>query len=159
MQGYLLYRRVAAKPAIAINAASMIIPPSESQGIDVIGGGQLHYWTLAYPSAPSPTRPIGSSVWPACGVASVIAVLTPAISICSAPARPYPEVSVVIVRLAKPLLPIEVTGPTPPWDTLSSLTVGNGGAAPMDAEAALVSNVTAPFRAEALRSSWLPSSL
>ena len=48
-----------------------------------------------------------------------------AVKVCVAPATPTPEVTVVIVWLAQPLVPVNVKPPTPPFDTFVSVTVGS----------------------------------
>ena len=48
-----------------------------------------------------------------------------AVRVCVAPATPTPLVTVVIVWLAQPLVPVKVKPPTPPFDTFVSVTVGS----------------------------------
>ena len=48
-----------------------------------------------------------------------------AVSVCVAPVTPVPLVTVVIVWLAQPLVPVKVKPPTPPLLILVSVTVGS----------------------------------
>ena len=48
-----------------------------------------------------------------------------AVRVCVAPATPTPLVTVVIVWLAQPFVPVKVNPPTAPFDTLVSVTVGS----------------------------------
>jgi hypothetical protein len=57
---------------------------------------------------------------------SVIVVAVEAtVSVCNAPATPVPEVTVVIVWLVHPFVPVNVNGPTPPFEIFVSVTVGS----------------------------------
>ena len=48
-----------------------------------------------------------------------------AVRVCVAPATPTPEVTVVMVWLDQPLLPVKVKPPTPPLLILVRVTVGS----------------------------------
>ena len=48
-----------------------------------------------------------------------------AVKVCVAPATPTPLVTVVIVWLVQPLVPVKVKPPTAPFETLVSVTVGS----------------------------------
>ena len=105
---------------------------------------------VAVPPAPSPLQLIVASTKPAGGGDSVRVVLTPAAaSVCFAPDTPDPEVTVVMFWLAKPLLPVKPNVPTPPFDTLVTVIVGNIGGASEHTETLLLSSVTAPLSAKA----------
>ena len=81
---------------------------------------------VAVPPAPSPEHEIAVSAKPAGGALSVIVVaVAAAVRVCVAPVTPVPAVTVVIVWLDQPLVPVKVKPPTPPFDTLVSVTVGS----------------------------------
>ena len=48
-----------------------------------------------------------------------------AVKVCVAPATPTPEVTVVMVWLAQPFVPVKVNPPTPPLLIFVSVMVGN----------------------------------
>ena len=75
--------------------------------------------------APMPEHVADARLYPA-GTVSVMSVeVEAAVRVCVAPATQTPEVMVVIVWLAQPLVPVKVKPPTPPFDTFVSVTVGN----------------------------------
>jgi hypothetical protein len=55
----------------------------------------------------------------------IVVAVEAAVSVCKAPATPVPEVTVVIVWLAHPFVPVNVNGPTPPLLIFVSVTVGS----------------------------------
>jgi hypothetical protein len=58
-------------------------------------------------------------------VSVIVVAVDAAARVRVAPATPVPEVNVVMVCAApKPLFPLNVKGPTPPFDILVNVTVG-----------------------------------
>ena len=116
---------------------------------------------VAVPPAPSPLQVIEASVKPAGGADSVIVVTTAAaVSVCVAPETPTPGAAVVMVCGAKPLLPVKPNAPTPPFDTLVTVTVGGagGGAAQAPGTVMVLELVeTVPPNAKALPVKLAPS--
>ena len=55
----------------------------------------------------------------------IVVAVAAAVSVCSAPETPVPDVTVVIVWLDHPLVPVNVNPPTPPLLILVSVTVGS----------------------------------
>src|SRR4051812_48121384 len=64
------------------------------------------------------------STSPAASVSVSVVTVFALESVCVAPATPVPDVTVVIVWLAQPLLPVKVYPPTEPLLTLVSVSVG-----------------------------------
>ena len=82
---------------------------------------------LALPPAPRPVQLADASKYPDGTVSVMVVAVEAAVRVCAAPATPTPDVTVVIVWLAKPLLGVllKVKGPTPPFETLVTVTVGS----------------------------------
>src|SRR5450631_2362708 len=139
---------------VLVNVHAMAAPAAVAAASSVTV--RVTMFGVAAPPAPSPLQVIETSVKPAGGADSVMVVLTPAaVSVCVAPDTPAPDVTVVMVWGAKPLVPVKLNAPTPPFDTLVTVTVGNtgGGAANVlvnvhamaaPAAVAAASNVTVP---------------
>ncbi|MEO7743699.1 MAG: hypothetical protein ABIR98_12235, partial [Usitatibacter sp.] len=80
---------------------------------------------VAVPPAPNPLQVIEERAKPTGGTPSVSVVITPAaVRDCVNADVAVPAVVVVIVWPAKPLLPVKVNEPVPPFDIFESVTVG-----------------------------------
>src|SRR4029077_3196294 len=78
-------------------------------------------------------------------------VATPAAdSVCGAPDTPTPDVTVVMVWGAKPLVPVKLNEPTPPVDTLVIVIVGEVAAQAAGTVIVLALVETVPPNARAL---------
>lgn len=79
----------------------------------------------AVPPEPKPVQIAEAKTYPP-GIVSVIVVdVAAAVSVCKAPETPVPDVTVVIVWLAQPLLPVKVKPPTSPLLIFVRVTVGS----------------------------------
>lgn len=149
---YLFRLRMAAKPAKARSRASTTIDHSESVGTGAappVGSAvanvlvkvhamapvavaaassvtvRVAMFGVAVPPDPNPLQTIEASVKPTGGADSVMVVTAPCTaSPCVAPETPVPDATVVMVCGAKPLLPVKLNAPTPPFDTLVTVAVG-----------------------------------